>query len=187
MHFFSVILLTGLGAFCASPDTVVAQAVQVGVAGGFAIPTGAYGRTRIPGPVVRGSLSVGGPQRRVRLRGDIEGALLLDQADGESIGSSQEGTIRAVSIFVAAVAGPTGGRLAPYVIAGAGLQRLTVKGTRNPYGTTAGVRAGAGLRFRFGRSAIHAEVTSHLALTDFATGRDFDVGSYVPVVIGISF
>lgn len=187
MQLWFVILLAGLGALVISPSRAVAQTVQVGVSGGLAVPTGAYGRTRVPGPVVRGSITLGGPQRRVRFRGDLEGAWLLDQADGASIGSGQQGTIRAVSALAAVVAGPTGGRVAPYVIAAAGVQRLTVKGTSNPYGTTTGVRAGAGLRVRLGRSAIHAEIASHLALTDFATGRDFDIGSYVPLVVGVSF
>jgi hypothetical protein len=165
-----------------------AQSVQVGVAGGIALPTGAYGRVRGPGPLVRGSLWLSDPQRRLRARGDVEGAWLLDRmVDPMRAGSSTEGSLRAVSALVSIVFGGTGPNAAPYLIAGAGPQMLRVTGARNPYGTTLGVRAGAGVRWHVGRAVLHAEVAEHFALTDFGTGRDFGMGSYAPVVVGASF
>lgn len=173
----------------ASPLKTRAQSVQAGVSGGLAVPTGDYGKTRIPGPLVRGTLTFGGQERRVRPRADIEVAWLLDQADDATVGfgSSRQGTLRAVSALASIVMGPAGAGFAPYVIAGAGGQRLRVAGSRNPYGTVGGVRGGAGLRFRARRAVVHAEVTLHWALTDFGTGRDFGMATYVPAVIGISF
>ena len=189
MHRSFVLLLAGLSALAVTPSHIFAQAVRLGVAGGFAIPTGAYGQTRTAGPLVRGTLTLGGPERRVRFRGDLEGAWLLDIADGASVGvvSSRQGTLRAVSALASVLVGPAGGHFTPYLIAGAGAQRLSVEKVRNPYGTVAGVRAGVGIRFRLGRTAVHAEITPHWALTDFGTGRDFEVGSYVPMVVGVSF
>ncbi len=185
-------LLALVAAHCfaaAVPQRSSAQVAQLGIAGGLAIPTGAYGETRTAGPLIRGMLSLGRPSWVARFRCDFEGAWLLDQADrdGPDFGSSRQGTLRAVGVIALVVAGPAGGRLAPYVVAGAGAQRLRVEGVRNPYGLVTGVRAGAGIRARLGRAAVHAEVTPHWALTDFGTGRDFGVGSYVPIAVGISF
>ena len=169
--------------------TIGAQAPQLEVAGGLAVPLGAWGATRTPGPLVRASATLGAPTRVVRFRAEVEGAWLLDQIDRTpgAVGSSQQGNLRAVSAIGSVLVGGTRAGLAPYVVVGLAAQRLTVAGARNPYGTTAGLRAGAGLRWRFRRVVLHGEVTPHWALTDFGTGRDFGVGAYVPAVIGLSF
>jgi len=167
------------------PLAARAQAVQLAVAGGVAIPTDDYGETRTTGPLVRGTLLLRGPERRVRFRMDAEGAWLLDRTDRAITGSSRDGTMRVVSALASVVIGGTGPRIAPYLLAGAGVQRLTVEGTRNPYGRTLGMRAGAGVRWLVGRVEMNAEITPHWALTDFGTGREFGLGSYVPVAIGV--
>ena len=180
-----VFLCTALGA--APAVAAGAQDVQLGVAGGVAVPTGRYGETRSTGPLVRGTLLLGDPRRHVRLRADVEGAWLLDEDGRATAGSSHDGTMRALGAFASVVVGGTGPRFAPYLVAGAGAQRLRVAGVRNPYGTTLGVRAGGGVRWHLGRALLYAEVAAHGALTDFGTGRDFAAGSYVPVVVGVSF
>jgi hypothetical protein len=163
-----------------------AQPVEVGLAAGVAVPAGAYGDTRTPGPVVRGSLTFGARERRVRLRTDVEGAWLLGQLDRAPAGSSR-GTLRALGVVGSVLVSAGGAGPAPYASAGVAVQRLAAAGSRNPYGATFGVRAGAGVRWRTGRHAMHAEVTPHLALTDYATGRDFVAGAYVPVTVGFAF
>ncbi len=169
-----------------APLALRAQAVEASVAGGLAVPAGGYRRSRAAGPVLRGSVTVGAPERRVRLRGDLEGVWLLDRADRVPAYSSQ-GTLRALSAVGSVLIGARGPGPSPYVSAGLAMQRLTVQGFRNPYGTTLGLRAGAGVRWRVRHLRVHAEVTPHLVLTDFATGSDFGTGGYVPLVLGAGF
>ena len=166
-----------------------AQAIQLGVSGGVAVPVGAWGETRTPGPVVRASATLGAPTRAVRARADLEGAWLFYQADRARgpVGSNQQGDLRALSAVASILVGGTGPRIKPYLVAGLSAQRLTVEGARNPYGTTAGLRIGAGLRWRIGRAELHGEITRHSALTDFATGQDAVGGVYIPIVVGVSF
>ncbi len=188
MHRLLAVICAALGAVVVAPVSASAQAVRLGVAGGVAVPIGAYGETRSSGPLVRGSVMIGGLERRVRFRGDVEAAWMLAADDHAStVPGSHFGTLRALSVLGSVLIGGTGPGFAPYVIAGLGAQRLRVDGSSNPYGTTIGARIGAGVRWRVGRTLLHAELTPHWALSDFATGRDFGVGSYVPATLGISF
>jgi acyl-CoA synthetase (AMP-forming)/AMP-acid ligase II len=77
--------------------------------------------------------------------------------------------------------------VSPYGLVGLAVERLAITGSRNPYGSTVGLRAGLGARWRLRDRLIFAEVAPHVALTDFGTGRDFDVGVRVPLVVGIAF
>lgn len=163
-----------------------AQRLTPTVSAGVAVPTGDYGRLRGPGPLVRAGALVGGPARRVRLRADLEAAWLRDPGGGAAFGTL-DGTARVVSALVSVLAGPRGGRVAPYAVAGAGLQWLRIDGAENPYGTVPGARAGLGVRARLGRTEWRAEVTPHLVASDHGTGRDFGVGSYWPVAVGVAF
>ena len=170
----------------AAPCAVRAQGAELGVAAGVAVPVAGYG-SRTPGPLVRGAVTLRGPEHRVRWRGELEGVWLLDGTDDLADVSSRNGTLRAVSGVVSVLVGGTQPQGTVYGVLGVGAQVLRVRGSTNPYGTTPGVRAGLGVRRRIGRAALHVEITPHWALTDFGTGRDFGLGAYVPVVVSIGF
>jgi hypothetical protein len=78
-------------------------------------------------------------------------------------------------------------RVAPYFLVGLGVERLAVTGARNPYGLTLGGRAGIGLQWRLGPRTLFAEITPHIAATDFGTGTDFGTAAHVPIALGIRF
>jgi hypothetical protein len=172
--------ITGLG------TPLGAQAVALGLAGGIAVPTGAYGEARATGPLVQVSGTVGGPQRRLRLRMDVEGAWFAGSGTPTTRGLSAAGGLRVLSSGLNLLVGPRGGPVRPYALVGLSAQRLRATGRVNPYRMVPGVRAGVGMRAALGGVEWRAEVTPHLVLSDYATGRDFDVGSYWPVTLGVS-
>lgn len=190
MRLSALAIVGGVAAALAVSHTAHAQRVRVGGSVGLAVPTGRYGQTRVAGPLLRAAVTLGGPEQIILVRGELEGAWLLDregEANGSATGSSTQGTLRAVGALLSLLAGPRRTGIAPYFVAGGGVQRLTVRGAYYPSRTVAGLRAGAGLRMHVGRAEVHAEVTPHWVLSDYATGRDFAAGSYVPAVVGVTF
>jgi hypothetical protein len=163
-----------------------AQAGEPSLAAGIAIPTGGLGTERMPGPLLRAGYAFGDRQSsHVRLRLDIEAAWLLARAGASTRG---RGTFRSVSALSSLLVGATAAaRVSPYGLVGLAVERLAITGNRNPYGTTVGLRAGLGMRWRLRDRMVFAEVAPHVALTDFGTGQDFDVGVRVPLVVGIAF
>ena len=182
----ATLLASGI-ALAACSTRADAQTVAPTLAAGIAVPIGNYGVQRSAGPLLRAGLTMGAPERHVRLRVEGEGAWLLDRADGSAALGSQDGTLRALGLLVTLVAGPHLGRYTPYALVGAGPQWIRVAGATNPYGASLGARAGAGLRVRAGRVDLEAEVAAHGVASDFGTGRDFAPGSYVPLAIGVRF
>lgn len=180
-------LSAGVIALAACGTRADAQAVSPTLAVGIAVPTGQYGVHRSAGPLLRAGLTMGAPERHVRLRLEGEGAWLLDRTGAPATLGSQDGTLRATGLLLTLVAGPHLGRYTPYLLVGAGPQWIRVAGATNPYGATLGVRGGAGLRVRAGRVELEAEVAAHGVASDFGTGRDFAPGSYVPLAIGVRF
>ena len=170
-------------------DGVNAQSVEPSLALGVALPTGGLSAQRTAGPVLRAAVALGDRQRRhVRLRLELEGAWLVGDARRAESGSWSAGTFRAVSGLATMVVGATGSpQVAPYLLVGMALQRMAVVGVRNPYGMTIGVRAGVGVQWRVGSRTMFAEVSPHVAATDFGTTSDFSAATYVPVTIGIRF
>jgi len=174
------------GAVVSSPGD--AQPPRYGASVGLAMPAGAYDVTRGPGPLVRGTITWGAPRRHVYLRGEIEGATMLASGQRAPNGmSSAYGNLHVVSALLSYIVGGRSERFAPYVYVGAGLQHLRVRRGENPYGTTVGGRAGVGARGTIRGKLLHVEIARHTALTGFATGEDFTLGSYIPVMFGITF
>ena len=180
-------VVTSLLAVVSAGGPVGAQAVSLGFAAGVAVPTGAYGAARASGPVVQGVVTAGGPTRRVRLRAEAEAAWFAGQEVPAGRGLSAGGDLRVAGVGLSLLMGPRGGPVRPYALVGAARQWIRVPGRVNPYGSVFGVRAGAGVRAAVGRTEVRLEVTPHVVLSDYATGREFDIGSYWPVTVGVSF
>jgi opacity protein-like surface antigen len=168
--------------------TLRAQSVETSLALGAVVPTGDYASRLTVGPVLRGAVAFGDPQvRTVRARIDVEAAWLRSRNPGQDPNYSDSGTLRAVSVMASVIVGAsTAERVAPYGLAGIGLQRLSADAA-NPYGTTAGVRIGFGVQWRAGTQRMFAEIAPHWALTDYGTGKDFGFATYVPLVVGVRF
>lgn len=174
-------------AICSAP-ALGAQTLTPSIAAGIAVPTAGLGTSRTLGPLLRGSLLVGAPDRRVRFRGDIEAAWMPATAQPAAPVSSSTGDLRVISVLADLVIGPRGNdSVQPYLLLGLGAQSMRVSGVTNPYGKVPGLRGGVGLRGHVGRFGMSAEITPDLILSDFATGRDFRLGTYWPVSVGISF
>ena len=188
------LLFAGIVLAGSSSRPAVGQATEFGVAAGLALPAAAYSfhATRTVGPVIRGTLTLREPTRRIRFRGEIESAWFFAfgavSASSSGLGPDMpNGHLHALSGLGSIMIGGTHPRFAPYLIAGAGPQLLHVEDARNPDGVTFGARAGVGVRGRHGRTALHAEVTPHWAFSDFAMSSRYNGGLYIPVVVGISF
>lgn len=165
-----------------APTCLRAQSPEPFVAVGVALPSGGLGAQQAPGPVVRGGLTYGDRDRsHVRLRVELEAALLPGRA-------ANRGTFRSGSALVSLLVGTTAAPVvAPYGLVGLAVERLAITGVRNPYGTTVGLRAGLGVRSRVWSRPMFVEVAPHLAVTDFATSRDYSAGVRVPIVVGVAF
>jgi hypothetical protein len=187
--FFSRICCITASAAFLSVGTLRAQSLESSVALGVAVPNGGLGKNRTAGPVLRGAVTFGDRQRRhVRLRLALESAWLLERGARPSTPTSNNGTFRSLSALASIVVGARGTpAIAPYFLAGLGVERLAVVNVTNPYGATLGFRAGVGMQWRVGSHTMFAEITPHLAATDFGTGTDFGTASYVPIVLGIRF
>ena len=166
-----------------------AQPVERSLALGVVLPAGDYARLRTIGPAVRAAVAFGDLEtRRVRLRLELEGVWLRSRGARPGVANSDPGSLTALSVVATGVFGPRSrGGVAPYVIAGVALQSLTIPGTRNPYGSTLGLRVGVGLQRHVGERSVFFEIAPHLALTDFGTGQDFGAAAYVPLVVGFRF
>jgi hypothetical protein len=177
-------LALALAVFAVEPAQ--AQAGEPSLAAGIAIPTGGLGTERMPGPLLRAGYTFGDHRSsHVRVRLDLEAAWLLARAGASTRG---RGTFRSVTALASLLLGATAAApVSPYGLVGLAVERLAITGRRNPYGSTVGLRAGLGARWRLRDRLIFAEVAPHVALTDFGTGRDFDVGVRVPLVVGIAF
>jgi hypothetical protein len=156
------------------------------VAAGIAVPTSGLGAARSVGPVVRAAVLVGTPTRRIRLRAGVEAAWMPGEGSGTSLSASQ-GDLRVFSASGSVVFAARGSGTGPYALLGAGVQRMRASGAANPYGTGGTVHAGVGFRMPVARSMLHVEITPQVMLTDFATGKDFSLGTYWPMSIGLSF
>lgn len=168
------------------PLTVNAQAVAPIVAAGVANPGGALGVYRNAGPLVRSGLVFGGPHRVSQLRLEVEYAWMPGQNRRLYRFDARDKDLTSVGIFGTLTIGPSSPLWAPFLAIGAGLQRLTAAGVRNPYGTTIGLRAGLGLNRRLGRRRAFLELMAHGNLTDHAAG-DFQMGYFFPIVAGLRF
>lgn len=180
-------VLAGAAVFCSV--NLRAQPVERSVALGVVLPAGDYAQFRTIGPAVRAGVAFGDPEaRRIRLRVEFEAAWLLSRGPKPGFAKSDPGELTATSLLVSAVVGrrPIEG-FAPYFIAGVALQSLTIPGRRNPYGSTLGLRVGAGIQRRVAARQYFVEIAPHLALTDFGTAGDFGTAAYVPLVVGLRF
>jgi hypothetical protein len=74
-----------------------------------------------------------------------------------------------------------------YVTLSIAAQSLSVPGSTNPYGVTAGLRAGFGARLPAGKRSLVLEFARHLNVTDYATGHDFEPGLFSLLTAGMRF
>jgi hypothetical protein len=163
-----------------------AQHISPGVAVGTAVPTGDLGRERSPGPVAQLYLVVGRPDRIARFQITAEGVWCPGKLAPASLSSSAYGNFRALSLLGSLLLAPASA-VKPYLSLGAGLQALSIQGTRNPYGRLVGVRSGVGIEAPLRETSVRAEVGAHAVLSDFGTGHDFRIATYVPVTLAIQF
>ena len=97
------------------------------------------------------------------------------------------GDLRILSVLASVLLAPNNGIVRPYLVLGGGPQWLTVPDDVNPYGTLYGVRAAIGLEGKWSGRKWRAELGAHAVLSDYATGRDFGLGTFVPVMVGVQF
>lgn len=172
---------------CALPFDLAAQRVSPGFAIGVAIPTGPYGETRGLGPLSQLSLVFRDPESKVRFRFEAEGAWFPSREQASGFVSSSQGDLRILSILGTVLLAPGIPGVRPYVGVGAGRHWLRVPSSVNPYGAVFGVRAAVGLEGGWGDRRWRAEVGTHAVLSDYATGRDFGLGTYLPFMVGMQF
>lgn len=172
---------------CALPFDLAAQRVSPGVAIGVAVPTGPYGETRRLGPLSQLSLVFRDPESKVRFRFEAEGAWFPSREQASGFASSSQGDLRILSILGTVLLAPRIPGVRPYVGIGAGRHWLRVPSSVSPYGAVFGVRAAVGLEGGWGNRRVRAEVGTHAVLSDYATGRDFGLGTYLPFIVGMQF
>jgi len=185
MRFISCCLAISTGVAAVSSASAQ-RVVSPELALGTAIPTGPLGAHHDAGRLLRAGVFIG-PR-------DSPGRLYLGLEDvrfGEEVrlppGVSARGALRMTSALANLTFGPTSTPVAPYVLVGLAAHRMTIVGSVNPYGTVIGARAGVGLRLDTPQLSARIEVASHVIASDYATGKDFSFGRYVPVILGLSF
>lgn len=172
---------------CAVPTKLPAQRVAPGFAVGVAIPTGRYGETRRLGPLSQLSLVFRDPESRVRFRFEAEGVWFPSREKGSASASSTQGDLRILSVLASVLLAPRVQGARPYLVVGAGPQWLHVPSSVNPYGAVFGLRAAVGLEGQWSGRRLRGEVGTHAVLSDYATGRDFGLGTYLPLMLGMQF
>lgn len=174
------------GSFLFAP-VAQAQSLSTGAALGVAFPTGDLGAQRLPGPLVHAFVILGSAERIVRLQVGAEAMLIRGKRPSSALGSSADGDFRSLGLLASMLVAPRmeGGR--PYLTIGTALQRLSIPGRRNPYPISLGARAGLGLETLWRERKFRWEVAPHIVLSDFGSGEDWSMGTYVPVTLGIQF
>jgi len=124
---------------------------------------------------------------RLSVRMDGEWSLLRGPtapAGQESMSDFQD--LRTLGISLNGVMRLSDGRVAPYLLVGAGAYRLQrLDAPASPYGTTGAVQAGSGLDSnRWSRVNPFVEARAQVHATDYGAG-DFSATVYWPVVIGL--
>jgi hypothetical protein len=183
-------LVAMLSCFASGPGVAwvaSAQRVDPGIGVGVGFPTGKLGEHRRPGPVVNAYALIGSATRTVRLQVGVEGAWFSGKPRLSAFSSSAEGDLRMVGLIATVLIATYGDGIRPYLALGGGLQYMSVENRRNPYGSVPALRGGIGLEAPWGKRSVRAEVHAHGILSDFGTGRDFVMGTYVPVTISLQF
>lgn len=185
-------IASALVALCGAVD---ASAQPFGVHGGAALPSGRTAEGRRAGPLAGASVTFGGTERRLRGRVAVEGAWLRGEG-GRAEPQAARRDMRVVGALASLLVGARGTGVRPYALVGAGVQWQHVPGARNPYGAVPGVTGGAGVEWSLpatggaGRARpfrVVAELRAHGVLSDFASGADFRITTYWPLVVGVRF
>lgn len=144
----------------------------IGLNAGAAVPSGSMATTRGTGWHLSGTIE-GPPAGPVRFRADAvyEGFPGRLGEDLEIVGA------RAAVVYQVA-AEP---RL--HALLGAGGYRLRIDRSRNPYGITPGLHAGAGVRIPTAGGWLVVEGGAAVMLTDYGN-QDFEPSTYFPLTIG---
>jgi hypothetical protein len=151
---------------------------------GIAIPTGGLGARRGAGPIARFGGEWRPPVSAVNFRLEAELASMLGSPGGSN--GSSTGDLKSFAGLATVVVGSSGQRRG-YATLSIAAQSLSVRGANNPYGTTPGLRAGFGFRMPAGKRWLVIEAARHLNVTDFATGRDFEAGTFNLITAGLRF
>ena len=164
----------------ATPRATSAQSLALGIVA----PRGQLSSQFATGSLLRGGYEFGNPRtQRTRIRLDAE-VSWLPQRDA----ATATGDLRIVSGIISLVESASSARtVAPYGLLGIAVERMSVADTRNPYGTTFGVRAALGVHWKVRGRTLTGELSPHLALTDFATGSEYAQSLRLPLTMAISF
>ncbi|MCC6243251.1 MAG: hypothetical protein IT353_10440 [Gemmatimonadaceae bacterium] len=164
--------------------TMSAQTTTPSLALGIVAPRGQLGTKFATGAMLRGGYEFGNPRtQRTRVRLDAEVSWLTRRN-----AATATGDLRIVTGVASLVESASSLRtVAPYGLLGVAVERMSVAGTTNPYGTTFGLRAALGVRWRLRGRTLVAEVAPHVALTDFATGGEYSPSVRVPLSFAVSF
>lgn len=130
---------------------------------------------------------IGKPDRIARVQIGAEGVWFRSRASAPALGSSAYGNLRVLSILSNVVIAPPLSGIKPYLTLGGSVQWLSIEGRTNPYGRLFGLRSGLGIEAPWGKKSARAEISAHAILSDFGTGRDFRIGTYIPVTFAIQF
>lgn len=168
------------------PILLGAQGWRPEVAAGVAIPRGALSEQHGVGPLLRAGVLFGRVERRVQFRVDGEVSWLPRNASATAA-LSEPGDWRTVGAVGSAIMRFRRRGLTPYAVLGVAVQHVTVKHRSNPYGAVPGLRVGGGMQGRWKRSVIRLEVTPHVVLSDHGIGREYGVGRYWPLAVGLTF
>lgn len=172
--------------WCFMPSAAVAQSGAIEVAIGTVVPIEALGANRSAGPFIRAGVIRGNPTRVVRLRLDGE-AMSMPGNPAPNRSAETTGDLRSIGFVATVVVAPPRLRVAPYFLFGAGVHLMSIVGADGPNNFVGGVRSGLGLRVNAARYRISLESSANLNLSDRATGRNFTLGSYVPITLAIVF
>ena len=170
-----------------APSRVIgAQSPQVTLSAGMVVPAAAFRPLYASGPAAQASFFFGHSGSRTRLRADLESAWLVGR-NKTSPPNSPVASLQVMSAIASLVIAAPRPGVSPYFSTGVAVQRLTRANDTNPYGTTFGLRAGGGVRWRARRLCLQLEVTPHLTLTDYGSAQDFAAGAYIPIFFGLGF
>lgn len=176
----TVVLLVGFAA------PVLAQTRQLEVALGIAAPTRGLATARRAGPVARASLKFVDSTHGWQLRIDGEAVELRSRKTNDGPREAS-GAYRSLGTFLTLSAGPRRFAVRPYLLAGLGIQGVSIAGAEGAPHAAAGARYGGGVRVVTTTMDVSLEMARHSVLSDYGVGADYTLGGYRPLTLSITF
>ncbi len=152
---------------------------DVDIAAGTAITAGLYQSHNRGGPLLRLGVTSRSEGRKVRHRLDAEVFAVGPSSPKLDLGAADG--IRSLAVTYNALLGPSRVSFAPYALVGAGLGVIYHTIPDSFPGIFVSARLGAGIRRRFSRVDVSAEVALVRPV------RQFGSNGYVPISVGVSF